>query len=68
MPVGTSTISKLDKNETINMESVMKICRVLECDIGDIVEMTENTDQPPKKSGGIANQIPDKLCSILQNN
>ena len=46
--VSTSTISKLGKNETINMESMMKICRVLDCDIGDIVEMIEDTDQPLK--------------------
>ena len=39
--ISTSTITKLGKNETINMESMMKICRVLNCDIGDIVEMTE---------------------------
>ena len=40
--ISTSTISKLGKNETINMESMMKICRVLNCDIGDIIEITEN--------------------------
>jgi len=43
--VSTSTISKLSKNETINMESMMKICRALDCDIGDIVEMTENENE-----------------------
>jgi DNA-binding Xre family transcriptional regulator len=45
--VSTSTISKLGKNETINMESMMKICRVLECDIGDIVELV---DEPNKEN------------------
>ena len=40
--ISTSTISKLGKNETINMESMMKICRVLNCDIGDIIEITES--------------------------
>jgi len=40
--VSTSTISKLGKNETINMESMMKICKVLDCDIGDIVEMVDS--------------------------
>lgn len=41
--VSTSTISKLGKNEQICMDSMQKICRVLNCDIGDIVEMV-NTD------------------------
>ena len=39
--VSTSTISKLGKNEQISMDSMLKICRVLECDIGDIVERTD---------------------------
>ena len=41
--ISTSTVSKLGKNETINMESMMKICKILECDIGDIVEIIEDT-------------------------
>lgn len=36
--VSTSTISKLGKNEQISMDSMLKICKVLDCDIGDIVE------------------------------
>ena len=41
--ISTSTVSKLGKNETINMVSMMKICQVLGCDIGDIAEITEDT-------------------------
>ena len=40
--LSTSTISKLGKNEAINMESMMKICRALNCDLGDIVELTRH--------------------------
>ena len=43
--VSTSTISKLSKNETINMESLMKICRMIGCDIGDIVEMIDENNK-----------------------
>jgi DNA-binding Xre family transcriptional regulator len=39
--VSTSTISKLGKNEQISMDSMLKICRVLDCDIGDIVEKVD---------------------------
>ena len=45
--ISTSTVSKLGKNESINMESMLKICRVLDCDIGDIVEMTESDEVQP---------------------
>ena len=40
--VSTSTMSKLGKNEMINMQSMLKICRTLGCDIGDIVEMVDD--------------------------
>jgi DNA-binding Xre family transcriptional regulator len=34
-----STISKMGRNETISMDTMLRICKVLECDIGDIVEV-----------------------------
>ena len=48
--VSTSTISKLGKNEQILMDSMLKICRVLNCDIGDIVEMVDTGDTPTSKT------------------
>ena len=38
--VSTNIIAKLGKNESISMESLSKICMVLECDIGDIMEFS----------------------------
>jgi DNA-binding Xre family transcriptional regulator len=29
------------KNEQISMDSMLKICKVLDCDIGDIVEKVD---------------------------
>ena len=40
--ISTSTISKLGKNEPVNMESMLKICDALGCDIGDIVEKIDD--------------------------
>ena len=40
--VSTSTISKLGKNEQISMDSMLKICKILECNIGDIVDVVED--------------------------
>ena len=37
--LSSSKISKMGKNEQISMDSMLKICRVLNCDIGDIVEV-----------------------------
>ena len=35
----SSTISKMGKNEPVSMDSMLKVCKVLNCDIGDIVEI-----------------------------
>jgi putative transcriptional regulator len=37
--IGTSTLSKLGKDKYVSMEVLVKICKVLDCDIGDIVEI-----------------------------
>lgn len=34
-----STLTKLNKNEYVSMEILTRICGVLDCDIGDIVEI-----------------------------
>lgn len=34
-----ATMSKLNKDEPVSLEVLMKICVVLQCDIGDVVEM-----------------------------
>lgn len=34
----TTTMSKLSKNENVSMDVIEKICTVLNCDIGDIME------------------------------
>jgi len=38
-------ISKLGKNEPVNMDSMLKICDVLEYDIGNIVEKIDDNTQ-----------------------
>ena len=48
--VSTSTISQLGKNKQISMDSMLKICKVLNCNIGDIVDVVEHADQETEKS------------------
>lgn len=33
-----NTMAKLGKNETISMDIILRICEVLNCDVGDIME------------------------------
>ena len=37
--ISWSFITKLSKGDTVSMEVLMKICKALECDIGDIMEL-----------------------------
>ena len=39
--VSTNIVAKLNNGEYISMESLAKICRALECDIGDICVINE---------------------------
>ena len=37
----TTALAKLGKNEHVNTEILAKICKALECNIGDIVEVID---------------------------
>ena len=41
--IGSTTLSKLSKNQPVSMEVMMKICSVLNCNIGDIVEFVDES-------------------------
>lgn len=36
--ISTNAIAKLGKNEAVSMETMDKICKVLNCNIGDVME------------------------------
>lgn len=36
--ISFNVLAKLGRNEFVSMESLYKICKALDCDIGDIVE------------------------------
>lgn len=42
--IGTTTISKLGKDQFVSMEVLVKICKVLDCNIGDIVDYIPDND------------------------
>ena len=37
--MGSTTLSKLSKNQPVAMDVMMKICKVLDCNIGDIMDI-----------------------------
>ena len=37
-----NTIAKLGKNESVSLDILVRICEVLDCDIGDIVQVSRS--------------------------
>lgn len=42
--VSGSSIAKLGRNENVNTDILLRICSALQCDISDIMEIEERTD------------------------
>lgn len=43
--ISTASMAKLGKNENVNTEILVKICKALNCDISDIMEIVEDDNQ-----------------------
>lgn len=37
--MSTTTLAKLGKNETVSMDIMLRICKVLECNFDDIIDV-----------------------------
>ena len=37
--MSSSTMAKMSKNETVSMDVMLRICKVLQCNIGDIMDL-----------------------------
>ena len=37
--ISWASVTKLSKGETVSMDVLIKICKVLNCDIGDVMEL-----------------------------
>ena len=40
--ISTKALAKLGKNESVNIDILIKICAALNCDITDIMEIVDN--------------------------
>lgn len=43
--ITSATLAKLSKNKNVSMEVLGRICKELECDIGDIVEYIDDAEK-----------------------
>ena len=42
--ISTASMAKLGKNENVNTEILLKVCKALNCDISDIMEIVNDDD------------------------
>lgn len=42
--MSTATLVKMSKNEIVSIDILLRICRVLECNVGDIIDVI-NSDR-----------------------
>lgn len=42
--MSTSTLAKMSKNEVVSMDIVLRICDVLNCNVGDVMDVTKQEE------------------------
>lgn len=43
--ISQSSLSKMGRNENVNTDILVKVCKALNCDIGDIMEIVQDDNQ-----------------------
>ena len=43
--ISASTLTKMSKGETVNMEMLVRICNTLDCEFHDIIELVSENDE-----------------------
>ena len=49
--ISTTTLARLSKNQAVRMDVMARICKALNCDIGDIMEILPDEPSGNKKDG-----------------
>lgn len=42
--IGSTTLAKLSKDEPVSMDVIARVCKVLECNIGDVMDILPEKD------------------------
>ena len=43
--ISWASVTKLSKGESVSMEILLKICNVLECNVGDVMDFVKNDQE-----------------------
>lgn len=50
--ISWASVTKMSKGENVSMEILMKVCKALECDVSDIIEFVEKSDNEALEING----------------
>ena len=48
--ISWATLTKMSKGEVVSTEVLMKVCKALHCDVGDIVEFIDDGESESEKT------------------
>lgn len=57
--ISWASVTKLSKGESVSMEVLMKVCKTLECNIGDIMDLIPEEKRKIKRDNG---EFKEKRC------
>ena len=60
--ISTMALAKLGKNENVSMDVLKKVCKALECNIGDIMDLVPEDEKKSKKIANCKNK--DAKCPL----
>jgi len=49
--ISPATFTKLKKNETVSLDVLMKICLLLDCEIGDVIDIVRDESNGSEVQG-----------------
>ena len=60
--ISSASLAKLGKDENVSMDVLKKVCKALECNIGDIMDLVPEDEKKSKKIANCKNK--DAKCPL----
>ena len=61
-----ASVTKLPKGEIVNMEALMKICKALDCNIGDIMNLIPQEEASIRYAGPCGKKSPSGCRTVFR--
>lgn len=58
--IGEATVQRIRKKEFVSWDVLAKLCQLLHCDVGDIIECRTSTGEPAPSNPELAKHFPPR--------